>query len=231
MLGSVIKTNQMTVSIPDHYIKTDLSLINSTLHKSCLCFTVKQAQELTGKLGPLSEGTTWVIHLLMHLYASIAHTLAKNKCLLMGSTHEFQRVVHYLRTGTFHCPAKDKDCHISYAFKRTAKMVHLAKKEINISKAMRQQIDFFHKKLCLDSGILWETPNVHFIPRMPTFTSFGDSCLEGAGGYSISLCFWWHLSFPEEIKQCTLHHKKDNTDGHLISINILELTATATCSH
>jgi hypothetical protein len=57
---------------------------------------------------------------------------------------------------------------------------------------------------------------------MPTFTSFGDSCLEGAGGYSTLLGYWWHIPFPGEVKQRTLLHKKDNKDGHLISINVLE---------
>ncbi len=57
---------------------------------------------------------------------------------------------------------------------------------------------------------------------MPTFTAFGDSCLEGAGGYSLSLGFWWHFPFPEEVKLRTLLHKKDNADGLLISINVLK---------
>jgi hypothetical protein len=53
-------------------------------------------------------------------------------------------------------------------------------------------------------------------------TTFGDSSLEGAGGYSISLGYWWHLSFPDEVIQRTLMHKKDNKDGQLISINVLK---------
>jgi hypothetical protein len=55
---------------------------------------------------------------------------------------------------------------------------------------------------------------------MPTFISFGDSCLDGAGGYSLSLGFWWHLPFPVEVKLCTLLHKQDNADGQLISNNV-----------
>ena len=54
------------------------------------------------------------------------------------------------------------------------------------------------------------------------FTTFGDSCLEGAGGYSTSLGFWWHLPFPDEIKSRTLLRKNNNKDGMLISINVLE---------
>ncbi len=64
---------------------------------------------------------------------------------------------------------------------------------------------------------------------MPTFTTFGDSCLEGAGGYSLSLGFWWHLPYPEEVKLHRLLHKRDNADDLLISINVLEfVTALST---
>ena len=51
---------------------------------------------------------------------------------------------------------------------------------------------------------------------------FGDSCLEGAGGYSIKLGVWGHIDFPEEVKQRTLLFKSDNKDSTLISINVLE---------
>jgi hypothetical protein len=87
---------------------------------------------------------------------------------------------------------------------------------------VHQEIDFFCKKLQPSSGITWEMPIAHIIPRMPTATAFGVSCLEGAEGYSISLGYWWHLPFPEEVIQQTLMHKKDNKDGLLISINILK---------
>jgi hypothetical protein len=60
-------------------------------------------------------------------------------------------------------------------------------------------MDFFLKKLQPLSGITWEMQIAHIIPRMPMATSFGDSCLEGAGGYLISLGYWWHLPFPEEV--------------------------------
>ena len=88
--------------------------------------------------------------------------------------------------------------------------------------SMRQEIEFFRDKLQPSSRILWETPIAHVIPRTPTATDFGGSCLEGAGGYSIELGFWWHIDFPEEIKHRTLLVKSDNEDGTLIFINVLE---------
>jgi hypothetical protein len=62
----------------------------------------------------------------------------------------------------------------------------------------------------------------HITPQIPTAAAFGDSCLEGAEGYLISLGYWWHLPFPEEGIQQTLMHKKDNKDGQLILINVLK---------
>jgi hypothetical protein len=77
---------------------------------------------------------------------------------------------------------------------------------------MYQEIELFCKKLYPKSRICWESTVAHIILRMPTFITFGDSCLEGARGYSFSLGFWWHLPFPEEVKLHTLLHKQDNTD-------------------
>jgi hypothetical protein len=71
-------------------------------------------------------------------------------------------------------------------------------------------------------GIGWETPIAHLILCMPFATTVGNSSLEGAGGFSIALRFWWHLMFPNEVVQSGLCFKLDNADGMLISINILE---------
>jgi hypothetical protein len=175
-----------------------------------------------GKLGHLSEGAHWAFHLLTNLYASIAYALTENKRLLADTSPEFCNICLSLKTGTFPCPAKDQVKHINFAMKKAAHLVHHAKFKYNINKAMRQEIEFFCKKLLIELNIAWETPIAHIIPWMPTFTSFGDSCLEGARGYSILLGFRWHIPFPKAVKQCTLLHKQDNKDGLLILINVLK---------
>ncbi len=88
--------------------------------ESVIKFYVKEAQELTGKLGHLAEGATWVFHLLTHLYASIAYALSENRLLLQESSPEYQSLVSSLRTGHFVCSVKDHVGHISFAFKRSA---------------------------------------------------------------------------------------------------------------
>ena len=87
---------------------------------------------------------------------------------------------------------------------------------------MRAEIEFFPDKLKPNSGIEWEMPIAHLIPWSPFATTIGNSLLEGAGGFSIVLGFWWHICFPAEIIQRTLLFKSNNKDGLLVSINVLE---------
>ena len=37
-----------------------------------------------------------------------------------------------------------------------------------------------------------ETPIAHIVPRDPAFVTYGDACLEAAGGFYEDLKFWWH---------------------------------------
>ncbi len=117
MLGLVIDTNRMPVSVPNDYIQSVRLLINSTWHTHRQQFTVKESQELTGKLVHLAKGANWVFHLLTHLYASIAYALSKNKRFLEDSSPEFQTLIKSLRLGYFFCNFMDQICHISFAIK------------------------------------------------------------------------------------------------------------------
>jgi hypothetical protein len=106
--------------------------------------------------------------------------------------------------------------------KQAAKMVHSAKTEYNINTTMRLEIEFFRDKLHPGSGVKWETPLALMVPRTHFASTTGDSSLSGAGGFSIGLGFWWHISFPQDVVLRTLIHKKNNKDDDLISINVLE---------
>jgi hypothetical protein len=57
---------------------------------------------------------------------------------------------------------------------------------------------------------------------MPFATTIRDSVLEGAGGLSITLGFWWHICFPDKVVQSRLQFKTNNNNGMLILINVLE---------
>jgi hypothetical protein len=87
---------------------------------------------------------------------------------------------------------------------------------------MRYKIKFFRNKLKPDSGIEWEMPIAHLIPQTPFAMTIGDSSLEGAGGFSVTLGFWWHIQFPDEVGWHTLRFKTSNNSGMLVLNNILE---------
>ncbi len=87
---------------------------------------------------------------------------------------------------------------------------------------MQEELSFIAGALKPDSGIKFETPIAHLIPRTPTASIVGDSSLLACGGFSITLKFWWHLSFPKHVIKQTLLHLKDNLDESFISINCLK---------
>ncbi len=87
---------------------------------------------------------------------------------------------------------------------------------------MQDELDFLSHALSADSKIKFETPIAHLIPKIPTASIIGDSLLVACGGYSITLGFWWHLTFPKEVVKRTLLHLKDNSDKQFILINCLE---------
>jgi hypothetical protein len=222
MLGLIIDTNRLTVVIPAKYLQEVLDLLNSTWHLNRHCFKVSEAQKLTGKLARLAKGANWVFHLLSHLYLSIAYALSENKRLLTESSAKFRDIVLAIRTNAFVIPCKDLAWHTSFAMKGAAKLTHHASYQYNINKTMRYEIEFFCNKLKPDSGIEWETPIAHLIPRTPFATTIGDSLLEGAGGFSTMLGFWWHIHFPDEVVQRTLQFETNNKDSMLVLINVLE---------
>ena len=127
-----------------------------------------------------------------------------------------------IKSGKYNSYGADQAKHISFALKRAAHLIHHAKYQYNINTTMRAEIKFFREQLHPDSGTLWSTPLALIIPRDPFATAFGDACLHGAGGYSLSLSFWWHLDFPEEVKQRTLLYTQDNSEDTFVSINVLE---------
>jgi hypothetical protein len=222
MLGLIINTNRLTFAIPPNYLQEVIKLLNSNLHPNQRCFKVSEAQKLTGKLARLAEGANWVFHLLSHLYLLIAYALFENKRLQTESSAEFRDIVLAIQINAFATPCKDLAQHTSFAMKHAAKRTHHASYQYNINRTMCYKIEFFCDKLKLDSGIEWEMPIAHLIPQTPFATTIGDSLLEGTGGFSITLGFWWHIRFPDEVVQHTLQFKTNNNNSMLVLINVLE---------
>jgi hypothetical protein len=106
--------------------------------------------------------------------------------------------------------------------KKAAKMVNKHNHLYLVNRTMGDELNFIAHALKPDSGIKYETAIAHLIPRIPMASIVGNSLLLACGGYSITLKFWWHLSFPENVVKQTLLHLKDDLDESFISINCLE---------
>ena len=66
------------------------------------------------------------------------------------------------------------------------------------------------------------------VDRDPSGDAFGDSNLDGAGGWSPSCKFWRHLDWSDAIRQATLRFHSKHIDSKLISINVLEFASVIT---
>jgi hypothetical protein len=146
-------------------------------------------QKLVGKLARLGEGAPWIFKLMLHLYTSLAFALKSNTKLLAKSSSGFRDLVKQISTKTFSGKISNHQWHTNFAMKKAAKMV-------NVNRTMQDELNFIADTLKLNSGIKFETPIAHLIPRTPTASIVGDNFLLACGGYSITLKFWWHLSFP-----------------------------------
>ena len=75
----------------------------------------------------------------------------------------------------------------------------------------------------------------HLIPNIPDADCDGDSSLDAAAGWSVSMGFWWYHPWPDENRNKTLRVIKDGKSGELISINalecVIEILNYAACTH
>jgi hypothetical protein len=151
-----------------------------------------------------------------------AFALKSNTKLLSRSSNGFRELVNQIKTKNFSGNQSDHQRHIKFAMKEASRMINKHKHKYLVNATMREELNFISDALSQDSGINFETPIAHLIPRIPTALIIEDSSLTACGGYSITLEFWWHIAFPEEVTQRTLLYLEDNRDETFISINCLE---------
>jgi hypothetical protein len=159
---------------------------------------------------------------MSHLYTSLAFALKSNTELLEKNSSGFRDLVKQITTKTISGKKSDHQHHINFAMKKAAKMVSKHKHNYLLSSTMQEELNFISHAVSPDSKNKFETPIAHLIPRMPMASIIGNSSLVACGGYSTTLNFWWHLSFPKEVVERMLLHLKDKLDETFISINCLK---------
>jgi hypothetical protein len=198
VLGLVLDTNSMMVGITLEYIQQVRDLLNNW-DSNARMFRVNNMQKLVGKLARLGKGTPWIFKLMSHLYTSLAYSLKNNKQLLEECSSEFKDLVKQIKRKSFICKPSNLPRHINFAMKRAARKVNRHYQLYPVNQTMREELSFIASTLNPDSGIKFETPIANLIPRTPTASIIGNSSFLACGGYSVTLKFWWHLTFPKEI--------------------------------
>ncbi len=222
VLGLTINTNRMIVGIAPEYCQQVLDLLTDTWPDTRRIFKVQDIQKLVGKFSRLCEGAPWIFKIMSHVYTSLAFSLKQNELLLCHCSPKFHNIITKIEWKQFAGNQRKFAKELNFALKTVSKMVNNTLQVYIMNETMRKELRFIWQALQEDSKISFETPIAFIIPRRPSASLFGDSSLTSCGGYSIGLCFWWFVPFPEKIVAKMLLHLKNDLDQNFVSINVLE---------
>lgn len=230
LLGLLFNTRTLTVAMTKEYLEELRTLIKKTWHKGRKSFYINELEVLLGKCARHGEAANWVYHLMTHMYSSSSFALRENREFLGRNSSNFVKYINKIKELRKRAKEEMSDVQenialINFAMKKSSQSVHRSKREYYIGKDMRAEIDFLAQALEENSGVKWETPIAHMIKRDPTASSYSDSCLDGGGGYSTELNYFWYLTWSRAIYLRTLKFISDQSDPNFISINVLEFVS------
>ena len=231
ILGIIIDTRKMTVEVPPEYIKKIVKLIDDHWYQGHRTFEVNEAEKLAGQLTHIANTAPWLRHMLLHVYISISAGLKSNEKKLRSTSKLFR---DQLKIAKANAMDEKGVMEQTFAQAETARKTHKSKNPNKILPTLREELNLIRQALA-DERINKCYPIAHLISNEADADADGDSSLDAAGGFSVSMRFWWHHEWSEKIRKRTLRYVKDGKDGTLIDINALEyatiLINYAACIH
>lgn len=219
-LGCVIDTRSLMVEIPDDKRAEMLHELRTTWGPHRRSFTLVEAAKLLGTLVSLARVCAWGIFLVVNLNCALFTILASNARRLWN-TPEFRELVGHRDRSRRHPTDASRFRFFSSA---VARAIWNCKSLSWITRDVRDELDFVLRVFANSRVYRWASPIAHLIPREPDFQAWQDSCLDGAGGFSFTLHFWWVVEWPASIRCRSIRHLRQG-DTSLISINLLEYAA------
>ena len=217
ILGKLIHTRRLDVGVPQVYVDKTLRLLRPFHHKR-KSFTVKEMERITGMLVFIASTAPWMKFLLSQCYASVTAAIGHNTAHLNRTDKQFREFLREARATDAATQAS------TFAQSETAKQIHSCMKKHWINRTLREELHIIIAAL-RSRRLNLRTPIAHLVRRDPSAIAWSDSCLYAAGGYSTTMRFWWYIEWPEEVRKHTLIYIRNNKDGKLISINVLEYAA------
>ena len=117
LLGLIVNTREMIVSISDEFCREVLALLTATWHCRRESFTVKELELLVGKLGRIAQAYRPFYFFMSNLYSSLAFALHENQAFLINTSKCFYALIKK------NCVAADER-EINFALSQSAKKVH-----------------------------------------------------------------------------------------------------------
>ena len=219
-LGYLINTRTMYVSFPQEKFDS-MILVLQDWHTKRKSYTIKQAARLAGSLEFFASVSPWIRFLTTSLKHSILLALRKNtKDISVNKDMQSSISDSQLLGKNF-----DEILRKNYALSHVLRSIWSKTTRFFITKPLREEIKLLTYIFKNRSKYPIGAPIAHIIERSPDFNARGDACLEGAGGYSSDLKFWWFIEWPQKILNKTLNsfqRKYKNLKGNIVSINLLE---------
>jgi len=217
ILGKLIHTRRMDVGIPQQYVDKTIQLLRP-FHDQRKSFTVKEMETITGMLVFIASTAPWLNFLLSQVYTSITVAIGDNTRYLSRTNKQFRLFLKEAKE------AREATASSTYAQSESAKQVHACPRKHYINRTLKEELSLIRKALS-SKHLNLRTPIAHLVRRDPSAEAWSDSCLYAAGGYSATMKFWWYIEWPKEVRDYTLIYVRNNKDGQLISINVLEYAA------
>ena len=221
-LGYQINTRRMEVTFPpDKMLK-----MQNVLHKwhaKRKTYTIRQAAELAGSLEFFASMATWIRFLTYSIKNSILLALRTNTKII-SSTKSMEQWLHDSNLSDLNSVTTSRK---HFAFSKIMKATWNLKTKFFITTSLRNELHYLHK-IFSSKKYKISSPIAHVIPRDPDFIAYGDACLDGAGGFSTSLKFWWFFQWPPIVQKRNIKNFKQtykSPNGQILSINLFEYVA------
>ena len=221
-LGYLINTRTMSVSFPPEKILKMQNILHQW-HTKRKTYTIRQAAELAGNLEFFASMATWLRFLTYSLKHSILLALRTNS-KKVSSTKSMQ---HWIRDSILSDLDPRTTTRKYFSFSKIMKATWNLKTKFFITTSLQNELQYLHK-IFTSKKYKLSSPISHIIPRDPDYIAYGDACLDGAGGFSKSLQFWWFFQWPQQVQKQNI--KQFNTTftsstNEILSINLFEYVA------
>ena len=97
LLGLLVNTQEMIVSILDEFRREVLALLTATWHCCRKSFTVKELELLVGKLEHIAKAYRPFYFFMSHFYSSLAFALCENRAFLINTSKRFRALIKKMK--------------------------------------------------------------------------------------------------------------------------------------